>query len=239
MRPRWLVSIERVLLALGLLLLAFYFAARTDGILRSRTTLREFKSEQLRHTVEDRLIGLDVSKPDFTLWSPRRIKDYESSLQTHTAPAMGILRVPRIHLEVPVFEGTDDLTLNRGLGWIKGTARPGEDGNVGIAGHRDGFFRGLKDVDRGDTIEIVTLGGARIYVIDDVLIVKPTDTSILAPRARPSLSLVTCYPFYFLGSAPERYIVQATMRDPNPIKHAAIETTNARDNEMGEQERAP
>ena len=108
-------------------------------------------------------------------------------------------------------EGTDDLSLNRAVGHIAGTPRPGENGNVGIAGHRDGFFRGLKDVSTGDTIEIVTPDGVDKYVIDEITVVNPTDVSVLAPRAQPSVTLVTCYPFYFIGSAPQRYIVRASL----------------------------
>ncbi len=114
---------------------------------------------------------------------------------------------------MPVLEGTDDLTLDRGVGHIPGTAALGEAGNVGIAGHRDGFFRGLKDVHVGDTIDVYTQRGRSRYVVDEIQIVSPDNVSVLAPRAEPSLTLVTCYPFYFVGSAPSRYIVHATMAD--------------------------
>jgi len=90
-----------------------------------------------------------AKEPDFSLWSATRIKDYKESLTAQIAPAIALLRIPKIQLEVPVLEGTDDLSLNRAVGLIAGTARPGEDGNIGIAGHRDGFFRGLKDIQEG------------------------------------------------------------------------------------------
>jgi len=138
---------------------------------------------------------------------------------------MALLRIPRSQLEVAILEGTDDLSLNRAVGHIAGTARPGDSGNIGIAGHRDGFFRGLKDVSTGDTIEIMTQRGETTYVIDQITIVNPTDVSVLAPRARSSVTLVTCYPFYFVGSAPQRYIVQASLagsdaKDQNSAKDA-------------------
>ena len=120
---------------------------------------------------------------------------------------------------------TDDLSLNRAVGHIAGTALPGDSGNVGIAGHRDGFFRGLKDIVTGDTIEITTQAKTDTYVIDQITIVNPSDVSVLAPRSQPSVTLVTCYPFYFVGSAPQRYIVQASLKNadeknPDATKNA-------------------
>lgn len=82
---------------------------------------------------------------------------------------------------------------------------------MAIAGHRDGFFRGLKDVAVGDKIELVTLLGTETFIIDRITIVEPTDVWVLRPRSRSSLTLITCYPFYFIGSAPQRYIVQASI----------------------------
>jgi LPXTG-site transpeptidase (sortase) family protein len=99
--------------------------------------------------------------------------------------------------------------LDRGLGHIRHPALPGADGNSGIAGHRDGFFRGLKDIQPGDTIEVDTLDRKDIYRVERTWIVDPSDVSVLDPTAAPSLTLVTCYPFYFVGSAPQRFIVRA------------------------------
>jgi len=215
-RMRWLRNIERLLLVLGLLILGIYLGARAHRAVFSRTALWTFKSEQLSSADQSRTLVITAARPDFTLWSPKRIKDYENSLAAHFEPAIGILRIPKIHVEVPVLEGTDDLSLNRGVGRIAGTASPGEEGNVGIAGHRDGFFRGLKDVAPGDRIEMVTLRRTDTYVVDHVVIVDPDDTSVLQSRPHPSLTLVTCYPFYFVGSAPKRYIVQASIASSDP-----------------------
>jgi len=163
-----------------------------------------------------------VKEPDFSLWSPQRIKHYQQSLSAQLGPPLALLRIPKIRLEVPVLEGTDDLTMDRAVGFIAGTARPGEDGNIGISGHRDGFFRGLKDIREGDGIEFVTATGTDTYTIDSIVLVKPADVSVLAPRPRPSITLVTCYPFYIVGSAPKRYIVQASMNASTPENiHAA------------------
>lgn len=218
-------KLERSFLIGGLLLLTIYAAVRIHGILLSRMALRKFATVQQpapANPPSDYAEQLTAAPPNFALWSGKRVKEYQESLAMQFSPAVAILRVPRIHLEVPVLEGTDDLTLNRGVGRIPGTARLEEKGNVGIAGHRDGFFRGLKDVSTGDSIDLVTPKGIEKYMVDRVLIVNPSDTSVLQPRAEPSLTLVTCYPFYFVGNAPERYIVQAVLAD-SPHKMAQME----------------
>lgn len=151
--------------------------------------------------------------PDYTLWSRERIKAYEESLAQKTSDPMAVLRIPKIGLEVAVLEGTDDFTLNRAVGHIEDTARPGESGNVGIAGHRDGFFRGLKDIVKGDSLELETLKGTETYRVDDIWIVQPEDVQVLDPTPEPAITLVACYPFYFVGHAPQRYIVRAVRQD--------------------------
>ena len=95
--------------------------------------------------------------PDFSLWSEKRIDDYRQALATDTRTPVAMLRIPELDIEVAVLEGTDEVTLNRGVGHIDGTPMPGEGGNMGLAGHRDGFFRPLKDVEAGTRIELVTL----------------------------------------------------------------------------------
>jgi sortase A len=122
-----------------------------------------------------------------------------------------VLSIPRLGLDVPVFEGTDEFVLDHGAGRISGTAQPGELGNIGIAAHRDGFFRTLKDIRQGDRIELAQFRHEFTYTVDNIAIVDPSDATVLKARARPSLTLVTCYPFYFVGDAPKRYIVQASL----------------------------
>jgi len=208
---RWTRALEWFLLVVGVLMVGVYVGARIHRSVLSRAEVERFKDKVL--VTKELDAGAEVlgEKPDFSLWSPKRVKGYEESLASHFAPALALLRIPKINLEVPVLEGTDDLSLNRAVGHIVGTAKPGEDGNVGIAGHRDGFFRGLKNVSTGDTIEIVTPESAVKYVIDEITVVDPSNVKVLAPRAQPSITLVTCYPFYFIGSAPQRYIVRASL----------------------------
>ena len=128
-----------------------------------------------------------------------------------------MLEINKVKIRVPVFEGTDDLTLNRGVGRIAGTAMPGTEGNVGIAGHRDGFFRGLKDISVGDEIDLVMTTERVTYVVDQIEIVSPADVRVLQPRTASSVTLVTCYPFYFVGDAPQRFIVHASIVSHRPI----------------------
>jgi hypothetical protein len=142
------------------------------------------------------------------------------------APPEAVLRVRRLGIEVPVLEGTSDATLNRGVGHIPGTALPGQSGNLAITGHRDGFFRPLKDVVPGDIVEVQRSGqtSPRRPTIrrqplrrpiatscEDTKIVFPADTSVLNKTAGSTLTLITCYPFYFVGAAPQRFIVQASL----------------------------
>lgn len=165
------------------------------------------------------------------LWDSARIRAYQRSLgQTIPAPE-GIVRVPRAGIEVPLLEGTSSLAMNRGVGHVAGTALPGERGNLAIAGHRDGFFRGLKDVSVGDVVEVerprhaeeagATTRHTDRYVIRAIKIVAPSDVSVLQPTPEPTLTLITCYPFYFVGAAPQRYIVQASLVSSSP-SHPAV-----------------
>lgn len=190
----------------GVALVAVYLGARGVGEVQRRSELRRF-DEARAARVESPLRG--PSDVDTRLWSPQRVERYRESLSGDVGAPLAVLRIPKIGLEVPVLDGTDDLRLNRGVGWIEGTALPGQNGNLGIAGHRDGFFRGLKDVVAGDVLELETLDGVRAYRVDDIRIVNPSDVSVLAPTDAPTVTLVTCYPFYFVGSAPQRYIVRA------------------------------
>jgi len=153
--------------------------------------------------------------PNLTLWSPKRIHAWQLAIHREGPPPIAVLRIPRIGLEVPVLEGTDDSTLDRGAGHIEDTAAPGTDGNAGIAGHRDGFFRALKDVVPGDALELDLRSSTERYRIERIWIVEPDDVSVLDGTPARSVTLVTCYPFYFIGSAPQRYIVRAVLAPPS------------------------
>ena len=122
---------------------------------------------------------------------------------------LGRLDIPRLGLSVAVLQGTRSRMLRLGTGHIEGTPLPGEAGNSGIAGHRDTFFRGLKDIRKNDEIQFQAATGLIRYEVDWVKVVAPDDLSVLAPSTESALTLVTCYPFYFVGPAPKRFVVRA------------------------------
>ena len=212
---------QKGLMTVGVLLLGFYvgaiFHAAITSPIAANRVVAPGVSASSRQSVRPPVNS--PQKLDFTLWSEKRVAAYKESLLRHFDPAIAVMRIRRLGLEVPVFEGVDDLTLNRGAGHIPGTARPGENGNFALAGHRDGFFRTLKDVVPGDEIEVLTTTTRYTYSVDQIVLVLPKDVSVLAPASYQSPTLVTCYPFYFIGSAPQRYIVKALFvkSDPLPI----------------------
>lgn len=128
-----------------------------------------------------------------------------------TAPdqLVGRLSIPRLHLSALVREGDQESTLSLALGHIPGTALPGQSGNVALAGHRDRIFRGLREIRKDDLIRVETFHGDYVYQVEDTQIVNPEDVGVLRAGGHPELTLVTCYPFYYIGSAPQRFIVKA------------------------------
>jgi len=214
---------ERIFLAIGLAFLAIWAGARFHSSLASSAAIERFQADAAAAPrTGNSAPAWDGSVPDpgahFTLWNPKRAIAYKDSLSTKTDLPLAILSIPKIKLVVPVFNDTDDLTLNRGVGRILGTAQIGQLGNLGIAGHRDGFFRGLKDMGRDDIVELIRPGRTDQYVITQVQIVNPDDVSVLASTPAPTLTLVTCFPFYYVGNAPQRYVVTAsyqTSRGPD------------------------
>jgi sortase A len=139
---------------------------------------------------------------------------------------LGRLDIPRLGLSVAVLQGTRSRMLRLGAGHIEKTPLPGEPGNSGIAGHRDTFFRALKDVRKDDEIQFQTAAGESLYTVDWVKVVAPDDQTVLAPSTESMLTLVTCYPFYFVGPAPNRYVVRAHQRDAQPTQNGAAAPTD-------------
>lgn len=122
---------------------------------------------------------------------------------------LGRLRIPRLNVAVMVREGADSRTLSSAVGHIPGTALPGKLGNIGLAGHRDTFFRELRNIAKDDTIDFETENGTFRYAVESTKIVGPRDVGVLTAAGGKTLTLVTCYPFYYVGSAPKRFIVKA------------------------------
>ena len=135
---------------------------------------------------------------------------------------IGRMEIPRLGLSVVVVEGVGRTTLRRGVGHIPGTALPGEDGNVGLSGHRDTFFRPLKDLRIKDEIQISTLKGDFMYEVESLRVVEPSDVRVLEPARENVLTLVTCYPFFYIGAAPKRFVVRARQMSPQTLARSSV-----------------
>jgi sortase A len=173
------------------------------------------------------LASIHAEEHDRSAWSAERIRHFDEVAGVPVR-ALGRLVVPEASISVMLLEGTDELTLNRAVGHIEGTARPGEGGNVGIAGHRDGFFRGLRLLSPGDPLSLTTLDGVAHYRIDRISIVEPSDVEVLEATDGESITLITCYPFYFVGDAPKRFVVHGRQVRFEPWTHAAQANSPAR-----------
>jgi sortase A len=203
-RVRSVVAVlESLLFMSGVVCLAVYVSACAQ-----RSSYQSHVEEVFDQALAEQLAQLQVENHDQSDWSAERKARFEAS-RNDVVSALGRLEIPVAGISVMLLEGTDDRTLDRGVGRIEGTARPGQPGNLGIAGHRDGFFRGLRHLTRGDEIQLSTLQGRARYQVVDLRIVSPRDVTVLENTPEPSLTLVTCYPFYFVGDAPKRFIVVA------------------------------
>lgn len=207
----------------GLALLAVFFYVRGDADRQRLEGLQVFEQVAVHSEVQtaaDHVEATPVAnreqpvttamQPNQGLWAEKRVHEYKESLKQAGDPPLAVLTIDKLDIAVPVYNGTDDFNLNRGVGRVKGTAWIDTDGNLGIAGHRDGFFRPLKDIEEGDTIDLQTARGTVTYEVSSITIVDPDDVSVLAPTQDRTITLVTCYPFYYVGHAPKRYIVKAT-----------------------------
>lgn len=143
-----------------------------------------------------------------SLWSQEALSDFRQAEKLQ-AP-LALVSVPRLQLEVPVFSGTSEEQLDIGAGWLPTTAELSDpNGNIAIAAHRDSWFRPLKDIRIGDTVAVTTASGLEQYTVIEYQVVTPDDTSVLAHSRDKRLTLITCYPFYFVGNAPYRFVVTA------------------------------
>ena len=211
-RLRWIWA-ERILLAVGIVCLGIFAWSWVDArALEIRETQRLEEALAAAPVVKSK-----ASETDSFASFEKGAEKVQEEKETKTGPPpepgelVGRLTIPRVGVSAIVLEGVEGKTLRRGAGRIPATALPTQDeGNVGIAAHRDSFFRGLKDIREDDTIELTTLDGTFRYVVEWTKIVEPSDVSVLEPTDEPALTLVTCYPFYYVGSAPERFIVRAT-----------------------------
>jgi sortase A len=189
---------QRGFFACAILLLGYCGFALVDAWIFQRRESRE-----LDRLLRDRQVASQGTPQPGTSTAPK------------SAPAVAIdgligrIEIPRLLVSAVVVEGVDRITLRRAVGHIPGTALPGHPGNVGLAGHRDTFFRSLKDVKIKDEVQFSTLAGNFNYEVESVRVVDPENVGVLAPSGHNVLTLVTCYPFYYVGPAPKRWIVRA------------------------------
>lgn len=217
--PFTLRSGEVVSYLFGTVLTVFFISQLAQGEVQRRQDITEFEQAFSVSAVPSELPAItsinlsdeSLSAPDTNLWAPGRVADYESSLQGEVPPVLGLLEVPSIGLKVPVYPSDTELNMDRGAGIIDGMSYPHEPGNIGIAGHRDGYFRALKDVQVGDKLLLQTLSGPKQFTVDSRQIIEIDNMSVLQDTQDQTVTLVTCYPFYFVGHAPQRFIVTASL----------------------------
>jgi sortase A len=147
--------------------------------------------------------------PDTRLWSDSRKLALARLLPGAPANAEALLLLPGQEQGIAVYHGATEAHMTLGAGRLLETSPLDSDGNIALSAHRDGAFRALKDLAVGDRLRLQTAGNERVFEVSTLSIVRPDAVHVLAPTGRPTLTLITCYPFYFIGSAPERYVVQA------------------------------
>jgi sortase A len=194
--------LERICFCSGAMLVAVFASAQIAAKAGSEAGLARFARAP---TAEDR-----------AMWSDIRIREYDASIGIDMGEPVAVLRISSVNIEVPVYVGTSELNLNRGAGLIEGMGTPDGGGNIGIAGHRDGFFRALKDIKPGDRIELQTHNRIHGYRVTEVQIVDSSDLRLLGDSLDPVVTLVTCYPFYYVGHAPQRFLVRGTYEWKSP-----------------------
>jgi sortase A len=188
------VWLNRVLVAIGLACIIFYGAV-TVSTWRYQ---RDAKVRLEKMVTIDRPPSIQKALPDVS----KRIE---------TGEIIGRLDIPRLKISAAVAEGDDEHTLRAAVGHLPDTPMPWQRGNVGLAAHRDGLFRPLERIKVNDDVRVVTPRGEYHYVVKKTQIVDPDDVWVLAPTSAPTITLITCYPFSFVGNAPQRFIVQAQL----------------------------
>jgi sortase A len=190
---RW---IERILLLIGVICLGYF--------------LYTYAEAQLYQAFEDQQLDaiLQSAAPASGPAAARR------GAAPAPGSAIGRIEIPRLRVSAVIRAGSDARTLRLAVGYIPGTALPGEKGNVGLAGHRDTFFRRLRDINPDDEIRVTTSNGVFHYYVQRTNIVRPKDVWVLNATSYPALTLITCYPFTYVGSAPQRFIVRAALGTP-------------------------
>jgi len=205
-RRTWML-VEGACWIAGCTFLATYFAARLVAVNAGNAALATFES---MHEQREDIVpaALSFEPPNTHSWSMQRVAAHAALT---AAPPVAVLRIDAVDLEVPVYEGVTEWNLNAGAAWLEATAPLGTHGNSGIAAHRDGYFRALRGTARGDLVVLQTERERLRYRVVSTSIVDPTAVEVLDRGNSAALTLVTCYPFYFVGPAPQRFIVRAEL----------------------------
>jgi sortase A len=193
---------HRLFLWLGVAILVYAGGTAAYAVFYQRYESWKFERALVTGTARD--FEHEVAAPEVV-----KAAIAEEAAGLREGDVVGKLEVHRIGISVMVLQGIADDTLIVGAGHVPGTPLPGADGNVAIAAHRDTVFRKLEGITVGDSIQFVSVRGTYEYVVDSTETVDPEDTQVMESRARPELTLITCYPFYFVGAAPKRFIVHA------------------------------
>ena len=144
-------------------------------------------------------------------WELERPRPETTSPIPSSGDVVGRLEIPRLKLSTVVFEGADEDVLQRGAGHLPGSAQPGDRGNTVLAAHRDTSFRPLRDIRIGDLVKLHTRSKESVYIVESSRVVEPDEVEVLKPTPGPALTLITCYPFRYIGPAPERFVVRAAL----------------------------
>jgi sortase A len=200
---RGLVYCQCLFLATGLLALGY-----CGLVLTGAAFYQSWAQQQMRTAAESfvKMKTRSVTVPSAGVVSPSQERRVLTEM-----PPLGELEIPKIGLSVMIAEGTSARVLSRAIGHLQDTAFPGEFGNVVLAGHRDTFFRRLGSLKTGDAIKVITPRGQYVYGVRFTRVISPRETWVLDPSEGRILTLVTCYPFHFVGAAPKRFIVRASM----------------------------
>jgi LPXTG-site transpeptidase (sortase) family protein len=207
---------EYVFLSIAIVALAAYMYVLLDSTLYQ--AYAEWRFEQQLDGRSGTVFGFLVDRLGIRRAedeTPAMTKDEEAQpppglpAQPEKGAVLGRLEIPRLRVSVMVREGVDDATLRKALGHVPGTAIPGRTGNVAVSGHRDTFFRPLRFIRKDDVIRFVTEQGRFEYLVESTRVVTPKNVEVLNATAQPTMTLITCYPFYYLGHAPKRFIVRA------------------------------
>ncbi len=197
--------VQRLLIGVGLVTLAYVGGTAAYSAIYQRYQSWQF--EQARVSASTRSLEPEVAM-DKVLKAPDH-DSVEETADLRRGDLVGRLEIERIGISVMVFHGVEENTLIAGAGHVPGTPLPGAAGNAVIAAHRDTFFRQLKEILPGDSIQVSTIRRTYEYVVDSTEIVEPEDVRVMESGAGPELTLITCFPFYFVGAAPRRFIVHA------------------------------